>query len=1376
MIAVLLLSVFLPGADIVVAPDAVDSTRFAAQELADHLKLVTGAESAIVTEARAGKDSIFVGYSSAVAAAGFTTNDLRRQAFRIAFRPKAVYLFGHDVGGRRDLKTFPWMFHFEEHGSLYAVYDFLRDWCGVEWFDPTDAGTTIRENPRLEVTGKDETREPFIRCRDAGPLSGVIAPELWWRNSPGWTNFLKTAYADCWREAKDAGEAIRRIEHRKRLFNLRMKGGGEYMHANHSFYGWYERFLLKNHPNFEAYHPEWFARGYCDKKGERGEITADWDGTKEPPQLCYSNPGVVAQAVKDARDYFDKGGSQKRWRGIGWLGWTWGENCYCIEPMDNSAFCQCDACKAQYDPQRDKERSAYSRYWFTFVNKVAAELAKSHPDKFLSTLAYGDRDGLPEGVEIAPNVIVHFCFSWNRTPYSREGFKRQLRQFKDWHAKYPDRDIGLWLYNTFPQERTRLFGGFHCFPGYFANTLEREYRLFKSLNVRACIFNCGFVDDFENYLSYRWMWNPDEPLAGLKAAYFARYGAAGEPLRKFYELVEKTYCDPSNYESGQVHQDEFTAWGRLGVERVMKELAGYAEAALGAEGLTAQERRLVDNWKAGVWDYMTSGNVKKTPVAAGGGVRCEKTKWLGRRPEKFEGNVIADSRFSEPFYNGPREGRKIHWRRWDGEGCSRFRLTVDRSDALRARCRFRVVGEKDGEMIAFTDFLGESGWQNWHSATPESVSYTTFDFCFDHPVAEGCTKIGIEDDSPSQDWNWPRYQAIEAAPDSLMRRDTLGLFIHWGLYSIPALGEWHLWRDQVPLEEYNRLAERFAPPASFSPREWVRLARRAGARYAVLTTRHHDGYCLFDTATTDFNSVKGPAHRDFVREFVEACRAEGLRVGLYFSIMNWQYYPRRSADFDERIWNEQVRTTHEALRELMTNYGKIDYLWYDGCRAPGGNDADYMERSWHIADLNAMVRKLQPDILINDRAMTPGDYATPEQSLAAPPRGRAWESCITLNGWWGYRADDTNWKSSETLFRSLLHCVRHGGNLLVNIGPRADGSVPEGCIESLEGLGEKIRECPESIYGAVRDDQTEATREGGVVTRAGGAYWFWALETNRLDGVATMEQRGQRAWKVTFKEKAVPCRCLGKRHDLDLAGGAAPILGDTSGQEAPPTGDVEMLNEERSNETEFTLPAGGEWRLETGYLNGEGFRDTDSREIKGEDAGEKVKVEIPGAHGIYARRMSPVWRAVPPKAWLIAGVRPTDAVKANFTEASVREVFSGDLVALAKSLEFTPVPEANDRADKCSERLSFVYSAPVKPQGMAFAKRTIRSSGRRSVYAALGCDWWGKVYVNGREALGYGSGWKPRAFRLDLEAGDNEILVACHGGSGQHWFTFYVNE
>ena len=646
-------------------------------------------------------------------------------------------------------------------------------------------------------------------------------------------------------------------------------------------------------------------------------------------------------------------------------------------------------------------------------------------------------------------------------------------------------------------------------------------------------------------------------------------------------------------------------------------------------------------------------------------------------------------------------------------------------------------------------------------------------------------------------------ESVKNARLERMREDKLGMFIHWGVYSILGnpTGEWTMYKDRIPKEKYDKLADEFCPPASFSPREWVKLAKRAGCRYAVLTTRHHDGFCLFDTKTTDFNSVKTAAKCDFVREFAEACRKEGLRVGFYFSIMNWQFDHSPNGVFDKKVWDEQVRTTHEALRELMTNYGKVDYLWYDGCSAPGSTDAENMEKMWRIAEMNAMVRRLQPDILVNDRSSSPEDYSTPEQCLTPPRRGRMWESCITCNRSWGYDKIDHDWKSAETLVRSLLHCARFGGNILINIGPRADGSVPDECAKAFEGLGAYIAKCPESIYGSERDDWTEATHEAGVVTKANGSYWLHTVECfsrkehkeelsnssacstrlkiPRLDGAETIECVALGIYRVSFKKGAKPCNWLGGRHDVEVKAGDAPVLCDDTGREAPPVGEVESIKcnverDNRVNPVEITFPVGGMWKVEIGYVNAEGFKDTYTFDCEAEASTTK-SFSVPGAESYYARRLSPVWKVVHPKSWEVAGTFKDRYYETRFDESAVMETFAKDLLSEAARAVFVPVPDANDKADKSDVRVNHNYSDPEKEIGYSFARRIFRSDRERTVYAALGADWWGEVYVNGEKALAVRSGWKPTPFPLHLTKGDNEILVVTHGGSRQHWFTFYTN-
>ena len=726
------------------------------------------------------------------------------------------------------------------------------------------------------------------------------------------------------------------------------------------------------------------------------------------------------------------------------------------------------------------------------------------------------------------------------------------------------------------------------------------------------------------------------------------------------------------------------------------------------------------------------------------------------------------------------------------------RLVIEQSAAAR---HLGAFGKPSRAIVYTTGKKAEPS--KWTGSA--QTGYIELEFTALGPDAEQTLSFRIEGFSRKE------HKDRKEARLKRMREDKLGMFIHWGLYSIPAKGEWLMNRENIPATQYDRLADEFCPPASFSPREWVRLAKRAGCRYAVLTTRHHDGFCLFDTKTTDFNSVKTAAKRDFVREFADACREEGLRVGFYFSIMNWQYDHSPGGVFDRKVWDAQVRTTHEALRELMANYGRIDYLWYDGCSAPGSTDAEAMERMWRIKNLNAMVRSLQPDILINDRSSVPEDYSTPEQCLTPPPRGRMWESCITCNRNWGYVKDDADWKSTETLVRSLLHCARFGGNMLVNIGPRADGSVPEECVRAFEGLGDYVAGCPESIYGAERDDWTEATHEAGVVTKTKDGYWLHTFESFRhkeslstndnchncpqiananlcdsaalreinrpaLDNAAAMVKVADGVYRVAFKRNARPCNWLGGRHDVEVKPGEAPMLGEDSDREAPPAGELEIVGMCNIGNIPVSFPAGGIWKVEIGYVTPEGFKDTHSIDCTAE-AGETKTFALPcGAKGVYAKRVSPAWKAVPPKSWDVAGVFPSRFYATGFDAKTVGEIFERDLLAEAEAAEFIPVGDENDKADKPDVRINLNYSAPVKRIGYAFARRKFSSDCERTVYAAFGADWWGEVFVNGEKALDVRSGWKPTPFPLRLKKGDNEVLVVVHGGSRQHWFVFYVND
>ena len=293
------------------------------------------------------------------------------------------------------------------------------------------------------------------------------------------------------------------------------------------------------------------------------------------------------------------------------------------------------------------------------------------------------------------------------------------------------------------------------------------------------------------------------------------------------------------------------------------------------------------------------------------------------------------------------------------------------------------------------------------------------------------------------------------------REATFGMFIHWGLYSIPGRGEWVMNRENIPVAEYEQLAWQFNP-RHCDPRAWVRLAREAGMRYVVLTTKHHEGFCLWDSELTDFTSVKTAAKRDFVREYAEACQAEGLKVGFYFSLLDWHHPDGDGRGIEDPAARRRfVDFVHGQVRELMSNYGRIDILWYD---VPW----PYSPEEWHAVDLNAMVRNLQPRILINNRSGTPEDFGTPEGHVKAEASGRDWEACLTLNDNWGYRRGDVNWKDARAVVQLLGECARGGGNLLLNVGPNPDGLIPAESIRILREVGAWLRINGEAIYGSQR--------------------------------------------------------------------------------------------------------------------------------------------------------------------------------------------------------------------------------------------------------------------------------------------------------------------
>ncbi len=350
--------------------------------------------------------------------------------------------------------------------------------------------------------------------------------------------------------------------------------------------------------------------------------------------------------------------------------------------------------------------------------------------------------------------------------------------------------------------------------------------------------------------------------------------------------------------------------------------------------------------------------------------------------------------------------------------------------------------------------------------------------------------------------------------------DRFGMFIHWGLYSIPARGEWVRSQEQISIEEYQPFFDEFNP-IDYDPKAWAKAAREAGMKYAVLTAKHHDGFCLFDSALTDYKSTNTPAGRDLVREYLDAFRAEGLKVGLYYSLIDWHHpdFPHFNDRQHPMRGNEAYRDyqynfdnylsyMHGQVEELCKNYGKIDIFWFDF------SYDDLRGEAWKATELVRMIRSYLPDVIIDNRLEvsgegfgsiatdTPsefsGDFVSPEQII--PPagirddKGRpvVWEACITMNNHWGYCSTDKNFKSSAMLIKKLVECVSKNGNLLVNVGPDTRGAIPQESLDILTGIGRWMKKNSASIYGCGTSGIDKP--EFGRITRKGNKLYYHVYE------------------------------------------------------------------------------------------------------------------------------------------------------------------------------------------------------------------------------------------------------------------------------------------
>jgi alpha-L-fucosidase len=350
---------------------------------------------------------------------------------------------------------------------------------------------------------------------------------------------------------------------------------------------------------------------------------------------------------------------------------------------------------------------------------------------------------------------------------------------------------------------------------------------------------------------------------------------------------------------------------------------------------------------------------------------------------------------------------------------------------------------------------------------------------------------------------------------SKFRDAHFGLFIHWGSYTVRGFeASWPLVREDISWKTYEDFSNEF-DPQRYDAKEWAALAKEAGVRYAVLTTKHHDGFAMYDTKLSDYSTVHRAAGRDLVREYVDAFREAGILVGFYFSLCDWHHEdypvelspvranyertpqavppgcPRNIAE-DPARWDRYIAFMHGQVRELLTNYGNIDLLWFDG-------QWEHTAEEWKSRELVEMIHELQPGCIVNDRLTDKslGDYSTPEQYVPVDAESRPWETCMTINETWAWNPADRAYKSPTELVATLAEVTAKGGNFLINVGPTREGEIPPPFASRLRTLGAWLRQNEEAIFGT-----TSGIASGGYYgpsTGTNNTRYLFALGTTNGD-------------------------------------------------------------------------------------------------------------------------------------------------------------------------------------------------------------------------------------------------------------------------------------
>lgn len=581
-----------PTASVVIAKQATKSARLAASELQYHVQKITGATLPIVSDDQSPKGPrILIGESDATRALKLRSEDFQPQEYLIKFLPETIVLMGRDKADTgafdyADASTFPAVF--DDQSTCYAVYHFLERHANVRWYLPTELGLCCPSAKTLQVSGTDVRRSPSMKHRDAY-LTCPMPADLC-----GDTVKQPTPPANlAWRE--------------QYIFGLRHRLGGTLAYAaNHSLYGYYARFWkekdAKPGPGFESYHPEFFAQGY--------------EG--QPPQMCYTCPGLVKQVIQDARDYFDGKGLKPGAVAAG--------DFFAIVPMDNSSYCKCPKCVEVVGDKKPAVRGkgmftndSASNCVFGFINEVAKEIKKSHPQKRIASLAYASYAFPPSDVKLESNVWIKFCLH-ARNLYSPAIQDTDRAVIDAWAAESKERPKLLWLYYCFPSLIGATSSNTRCFPGFFAHTVVEEMRAYREANIGGIFYEPSYLahgqrsplfDQLEFYVTWKLADDPTLDGNAMIEEFFDRYyGSAAKPMKVFYELVEQVYANPNNYplifRQGHSHQTEEAAWKNLGTQSRMDQLGWIMEQARAA-AKTDIEKQRVALFDKGVWQYMQAG-------------------------------------------------------------------------------------------------------------------------------------------------------------------------------------------------------------------------------------------------------------------------------------------------------------------------------------------------------------------------------------------------------------------------------------------------------------------------------------------------------------------------------------------------------------------------------------------------------------------------------------------------------------------------------------------------------------------------------------------------------------------------------------------------